>query len=527
MGKKGNYSEVQRMDRGNVVKKIIIIGALLVVIFIALSVIRVITTKKEETAVVQPETSQNLTMVPSDIHHYDPQEESSYDVGVNYVILTSDNGFLKVDASGNVTRVSSDGTYLKEATADEAKSALSIAQNIMKNDNLASIALSGLESNIPAEEPEPEPQPEPSTLDKLYAAAAGMGYDKDTFTKQLYAAGSSPDAAVSLIDMGMSQETLIKSLMSKAEKASAETETSTKSLSAEIEHVGLVNNTAAAVSQTAAAEDEGTVYPDWLEDPDLDSSMTALVSTLSALSSGSSSSSGTTSQWESTNKQSEKSSWLSEQQSAEVTASRLTRYDLVAGTIIPITIVTGVNSDLPGQIVGVVRQNVYDSLTGTNILIPKGSRVLASYNSAVSFGQTSLQIAWTQLITTDGYQFSLPGFNGVTPEGYSGVSGSVNNHFWSILGGAALGSLIDWGSTYAKTTVGDLVSGSTLADLATSLFDTTVNTSTSIGSKYAEMWASLQPTIKIKTGTQTQMLVNQTISLRRPESSYTSITNNF
>ncbi len=522
MGKKGNYSEVQRMDRGNVLKKIIIIAALLVVIFIALAVIRAVTGREEEPQAVQPETSQNLAMVPSGIHHYDPQEESSYDVGVNYVILTSDNGFLKVDASGNVTRVSSDGTYLKEATTDETKSALSIAQNIMKNDNLASIALSGLEANIPEDEPEAE-EPEPTTLEKLYAAAAGMGYDKDTFTKQLYAAGSSPDAAVSLIDMGMSQETLIKSLMTKAEKEGEEKETSSKALTAEIEQVGLMQNSAPV---TAVETENTTEYPDWLEDPDLDSSMTALVSTLSALSSGSSST-VTASDWETTNKQSEKTSWLSDQQSTQVSASRLTRYDLVAGTIIPITIVTGVNSDLPGQIVGVVRQNVYDSLTGTNVLIPKGSRVLATYNSAVSFGQTSLQIAWTQLITTDGYQFSLPGFNGVTPEGYAGVSGNVNNHFWAILGGAALGSLIDWGATYAKTAVGDLVSGSTLADLATSLFDTTVNTSTSIGSKYAQMWASLQPTIRIKGGTQTQMLVNQTISLRRPDSSYSTITNNF
>lgn len=519
MGKKSNYSEVQQMDRNKVLKKIAIIGALLIVLFVALFIAKILMSDGEKNTVQKEQESAQLTMVPTTTYYYDPQEESSYDVGVNYVVLASGEGFLKVDSSGNVTRVSSDGTYLKDATDEETKSALTIAQNIIKNDNLASIALSGLEKNIPVEE-EPEPQPEVTTLDRLYAAAAEMGYDKNTLNKQLYAAGSTPDAAVSLIDAGMDTATLIKSVMSSAAKA--ETETSSKALTANIEQIGLVETTTAV----AAVEEEETDYPDWLDEPDFDADMSAIMSTLSSAVSSGSSTTATT-QWESTNKQSEKNSWQTEQQSTEVTASRLTRYDLVAGTIVPITIVTGVNSDLPGQIVGIVRQDVYDSLTGTNVLVPKGSRLLASYNSSVSFGQKSLQIAWSQLITTDGYQFSLPGFNGVTPEGYSGVSGDTNNHFWSMLGGAVLGSMIDWGATTAKSAAGSLVSGEALSSLVSALFDTTIDTTSTVGQQYATMWASLQPTITIKTGTQTQMLVNQTISLRRPSTSYTSITNSF
>ena len=522
MGKKSNYSEVQQMDRNKVLKKIAIIGALLIVLFIALFVGKLLTSGgKDKTTETVKETAQ-LTMVPTSTYYYDPQEESSYDVGVNYVILASDEGYLRVDSSGNVTRVSSDGTYLKEATDEESKNALLIAQNIMKNDNLASIALSGLESNIPEETTEVEVQPELTTLDKLYETAAVMGYDKNTLNKQLYAVGTTPDAAVSLIDAGMSAETVVKSVMSQTAKSDGSTSSSSKALTAEIEQIGLAEPAA-----TTVEEEEETDYPDWLEEPDLDAPLTAMIDSLTAVASASSSGTTTTTQWESTNKQSEKNSWQSEQQSTEVTASRLTRYDLVAGTIVPITIVTGINSDLPGQIVGVVRQDVYDSLTGTNVLIPKGSRLLATYNSSVSFGQTSLQIAWSQLITTDGYQFSLPGFNGVTPEGYSGVSGNTNNHFWAMLGGAVLGSMIDWGATTAKSAAGSLISGETLSSLVSALFDTTIDTSSSVGQQYAQMWASLQPTITIKTGTQTQMLVNQTISLRRPASSYSSITNSF
>lgn len=523
MAQKSNYSEVQKMDRAGVFKKIILIFALLAVLFVGLVIFRLFTSSKETETAETPETSADLTMVPTTTYYYDPQSEKTYDVGVNYIILADEGGYLKVSSTGEVTRVSSDGTYLESVSDDEKNSALEIAYNIIKNDNYASMALDGLEE---PSEPEETVEEAPSQLDILYSRVEEMGYVKNDFIRQVYLTGSTPDDVVTLMDRGISADTLIKSIMSQ-DTSAAETTTDAEQkkstgITANVEKIGLIGEDGEV--ETTATDDSS--YPSWLQTTDPTSSMSAVLESLSSLAgSGSSTSTGTATKtsWETTNKQEEKSQWLSDQQNTEVTANRLTRYDLVAGTTVPITIVTGVNTDIPGQVVGRVRQDVYDSLTGTNVLIPKGSMLIASYNSSVSFGQSSIQIAWTQLITTDGYQFSLPGFNGTTTEGYAGVSDKVNNHFWAILGGAALGSLIDWGAATAKTEAGNLVSGGTLSELISALSDSTVDTASTIGQKYTNLWMNLQPTITIRTGTQTQLLVNQTISLKRPASSYVNV----
>ena len=530
MAQKSNYSEVQKMDRAGTIKKIILIFALLIVVFAGLLVFRFFSSMNETKTPTTPETSADLTMVPTITYYYDPQAEKTYDVGVNYIILADSDGYLKVSSTGEVTRVSSDGTYLNTVTDDEKNSALQIAANIIKNDNYASMALDGLKVES-ADSVKTEETVQKSPLDTLYSTVKSMGYNTDDFIRQVYLTGSTPNDVVTLIDNGINSETIIKSIMAKQTTTDTSTAAETKApagITASVEKIGLIGGEEQAQVTTESTSSSSS-YPSWMQTTDPTAGMSAVIESLSSLasggSSGTSTSSSTKTSWETTNKQEEKSQWLSEQQSTEVTANRLTRYDLVAGTTVPITIITGVNTDIPGQVVGQVRQDVYDSLTGTNVLIPKGSRVIASYNSSVSFGQSSIQIAWTQLITTDGYQFTLPGFNGTTPEGYAGVSDKVNNHFWAILGGAALGSLIDWGSAYAKTESSKLVSGGTLSELVSALSGSTLDTASTIGQKYTSLWMNLQPTITIRTGTQTQLLVNQTISLRRPASSY--VTNAF
>ena len=523
MAEKSNYSEVQRMDRTGTIKKIVFILVLLVVIFVALTVVKMISGGDKETTTTKQQQSATLSMVPTTTYYYDPQSEKTYDVGVNYVILADENGYLKVDSTGNVTRVSSDGSFLSEVTVAEKNSALAIAKNIIQSDTQASMALEGLESSknytttgevtvAVAEDP----------LEKLYAAAEALGYDRNSFIKQLYLTGSSPEAAAVMLENGFSTDTIVKSVMSKAATTESEKADGAEKpgITATVEKLGLDNST-----QTVVSTEETSSYPSWLEDSDPTAGMTALVEALTTAAGTGTSTTTKSTTWNNTNRQEEKTNWQDSQQSTEVTATKLTRYDLVAGTTVPITIVTGVNTDLPGQIVGLVRQDVYDSLTGTNVIIPKGSRLIATYNSSVSFGQKSIQIAWNQLITTDGYQFSLPGFNGTTPDGYSGVSGNVNNHFWQMLGGAVFGSIIDWGAAYAKDQSSNIVSGSVLSVLVSGIASSAIDTTSSVGQQYASLWLNLQPTITIKTGTQTQLLVNQTISLKRPTTSY--VTNSF
>lgn len=528
MAEKSNYSEVQRMDRTGTIKKIVFIIVLLVVIFIALTAVRILSGGGKKTDSTKKQESATLAMVPTTTYYYDPQAEKTYDVGVNYIILADDNGYIKVDSTGSVTRVSSDGTFLSDVTVAEKNNALTIAKNIIQSDTQASMALEGLDSvkvstSTTGQDVSVTVASDP--LEDLYKAAEALGYDRNAFIKQLYLTGSSPEAAVVMLDNGFKAETIVKSVMSKDTSSTTDGKnsdgTEKTGITATVEKIGLDNGTT-----TVTVTENGTSsYPSWLEDSDPTAGMTALVEALTTAAGSGSSSSQKTTTWDSTNRQSEKTTWQDTQQSTEVTATKLTRYDLVAGTTVPITIVTGVNTDLPGQIVGLVRQDVYDTLTGTNVIIPKGSRLIATYNSSVSFGQKSIQIAWNQLITTDGYQFTLPGFNGTTPDGYSGVSGNVNNHFWQMLGGAVFGSIIDWGAAYAKDQASNIVSGSVLSDLVSGIANSAVDTTSTVGQQYASLWLNLQPTITIKTGTQTQLLVNQTISLKRPTTSY--VTNSF
>lgn len=518
MSSKGNYSEVQKMDRASVLKKVLFITMLLVVLLVAILIIKALFSQKKEEATIA--ASKELTMVPTNINYYDPQAEKTYDVGTNYIILSDDSGFLKVSADGEVSRVSSDGTYLKDATEEEKQNAIKTAFTIIDKDNQASMALEGLKENAPQVQTE-TPAPQTTPLENLYKRVETLGYTQDDFLNKLSLAGSTPQDVVALVDSGIDRDTLIKSIMNVTPegetktnaKEGTEQKTEQVGMSANVEKVGLLEEPATNTETTV----KETEYPSWLDDSDTDASMSALMTTLQSIASSSSSSNQTTEKtsWEKTNKQEEKSSWLTSQQSTELSSSRLTRYDLVAGTTVPITIVTGINTDLPGQVVGLVRQDVYDTLTGTNIIIPKGSRLMATYNNSVTFGQKSVQIAWTQLITTDGYQFTLPGFNGTTPDGYSGVSDKYSNHFWSMLGGAVFGSLLDWGAVYAESKAGTLVSGGELSSLLQALTGSAISTTSSVGQKYADLWLNLQPTIKIRTGTQTQLLVNQTISLKR------------
>lgn len=508
MAEKSNYSEIQKQDRSSLLRNIFIIVIVIVALVVVLFVWHYLAPEKTATQTTETNQQAQLSMVPTTINYYDPQSEKSYDVGATYIILSDgNNGYMKVSSDGAVSRVSSDGTYLGTVSEADKQRGIDTALNIIKTDNQANLALSGLqnaitESETKVEIPSETVQPK-TTLDIIYETAEMLGYKKDDFIRAAYKAGGSPDDAARLVEAGAGAEGVIKAIM--ASEKTQETKNASTGLTIEMQRVGIDETPAATTTEDTSG------YPEWMQTVDPTAGMSAVLDTLSGAISGG----GTTTTWEDVNKQNEKSTWQNTQQSIELSSSKLTRYDLVAGSTVPITIYTGVNTDLPGAIVGIVRQDVYDTLTGTNVLIPKGSRLMATYNNGVSFGQKSIQIAWNMLITPDGYQFSLPGFTGITPDGFSGVAGDYNGHFWQMLGGAMLGSLIDWGSVYATDTLGNIVGGGVLGDLMGALSSSAINTTTTVGQQYAQMWANLQPTIKIKTGTQTQLLVNTTISLKR------------
>ncbi|KXV22948.1 TrbI/VirB10 family protein [Gluconobacter japonicus] len=121
-------------------------------------------------------------------------------------------------------------------------------------------------------------------------------------------------------------------------------------------------------------------------------------------------------------------------------------YILQAGTVIAGALNTKISSDLPGQIVGHVTQNVYDSPTGRYLLIPQGSLLFGAYNSGISFGQQRTQIIWTRLIFPNGDSLMLEKLPGGDAIGQSGLSDEVNNHWGQLFKAALVTTLLSVGS---------------------------------------------------------------------------------
>ena len=125
-------------------------------------------------------------------------------------------------------------------------------------------------------------------------------------------------------------------------------------------------------------------------------------------------------------------------------------YVLQTGFVIPATLISGINSSLPGQIMAQVSQNIYDSPIGKWRLIPQGSRLVGTYSSEVEFGQARVLVAWQRIIFPDGKTMDIGAMPGADGMGYAGFQDQVNNHYLRIFGSALIMSAIVAGSTYSQ-----------------------------------------------------------------------------
>ncbi|OHT18695.1 MULTISPECIES: TrbI/VirB10 family protein [Sphingomonadales] len=127
-----------------------------------------------------------------------------------------------------------------------------------------------------------------------------------------------------------------------------------------------------------------------------------------------------------------------------------------AGSIIPAALITGIRSDLPGQITAQVTQNVYDSITGRVLLIPQGARLIGEYDSEVAAGQTRVLLAWDRLILPDGRSIVLERQPGADAAGYAGLQDRVNQHWGNLLKAAAVSTLLGVGAELGADSEDDL-----------------------------------------------------------------------
>ena len=119
---------------------------------------------------------------------------------------------------------------------------------------------------------------------------------------------------------------------------------------------------------------------------------------------------------------------------------------LQAGAVIPAALITGLRSDLPGQVTAQVTENVYDSPTGRILLIPQGARLVGQYDAQIAFGQSRALLVWNRLIMPNGRSIVLERQPGADPEGYAGLEDEVDNHWGMLFKAAILSTLLSVGS---------------------------------------------------------------------------------
>jgi len=184
-------------------------------------------------------------------------------------------------------------------------------------------------------------------------------------------------------------------------------------------------------------------------------------------------------------------------------------YSVMAGTVIPAALVTGINSDLPGQVIATVTQPIYDTATGRYLLIPQGSRLIGRYDSQVAFGQRRVLLVWLRIILPDTSSIALDKLPGIDQAGYAGLEDGVDWHWRRILAGAALATMLGVSSELA---VSD--QGSTNGNVVIALRNSAQDTTNQVGQEITRRNLSIQPTLTVRPGFPMDVMVNKDLVLR-------------
>ena len=180
-------------------------------------------------------------------------------------------------------------------------------------------------------------------------------------------------------------------------------------------------------------------------------------------------------------------------------------YQVMAGNLIPASLVTGLNSDLPGQVIGQVTENVFDTVTGQHLLIPQGSRLMGRYDSVIAFGQSRALVVWTRLILPNGDSIQLDNLPGSDSQGFAGLKDKVDRHTWQFIKGAALSSLLSIGSELASDD-GDR--------LTRALQNAGQDTANIAGQRIIDRNLNVQPTLRVRQGWRFNVIVSRDLILK-------------
>lgn len=189
-----------------------------------------------------------------------------------------------------------------------------------------------------------------------------------------------------------------------------------------------------------------------------------------------------------------------------------TPFTLRAGFVIAGTMITGINSELPGKITGQISQNVYDTATGTQLLLPQGTKLTGQYVNDVAYGQSRILIAWNRLIFPDGKTLDIGSMPGVDSAGYSGFHDQVDNHYFRIFGSAFLLSGVTAVMSYTlddeETDIDRPFSDTLSESLASNLGEVTL--------AMIRKNLNIAPTLKIRPGYRFNIMVVKDMVFKKP-----------
>jgi type IV secretion system protein TrbI len=190
-------------------------------------------------------------------------------------------------------------------------------------------------------------------------------------------------------------------------------------------------------------------------------------------------------------------------------AAPASSYVVQAGSVIPASLITGIRSDLPGQITAQVTENVYDSPSGHFLLVPQGARLIGIYDSQVAFGQSRVLLVWTRLIMPNGRSIVLERQSGADTAGYAGLEDEVDNHWGALFKAALLSTLLGVGSELGSTSGTNGNNG----DIAQAIRRGSSDTLNQTGQQVVRRNLNIQPTLTIRPGFPVRVIVNRDLIL--------------
>jgi type IV secretory pathway VirB10-like protein len=181
-------------------------------------------------------------------------------------------------------------------------------------------------------------------------------------------------------------------------------------------------------------------------------------------------------------------------------------YAVMAGTIIPASLITGLNSDLPGTTIAQVTENVYDTVSGEFLLIPQGTRLVGKYDSVVAYGQKRALLVWTRIILPNGNSIVIDNLPATDVAGYAGLEDEVDIHTWQLLKGIGMATLLGVGT--------QLSIGNNESDLVKALRESVQQTTNRAGQRIVERELDVQPTITVRPGWPLRVIVSKDLVMK-------------